>query len=81
MMPRSCSNPGLLKRNGSARASRRRCFVVIDLKIEDFKPVTEWALRDAETSIGAAGYTADEATLTKVAPEEMRGELPRPARS
>jgi len=55
--------------------------VVIDLKIEDFNPVTEWALRDAETSIGAAGYTADEATLTKVAPEEMRGELPRPARS
>lgn len=48
MMPSGCLNPGLLKLNGSARDSLLRRFVAIDPKIEDFKPVTEWARRGAD---------------------------------
>ena len=90
-----------------------RRFVVIDLKIEDFRPefagkmnfylnavdelerqpgdessiglvlcpgrskiVTEWALRGLSTPVAVARYTAEEVTLTKTPPRELRRALP-----
>jgi len=54
---------------------RLRCFVIIDLKMEPFKPefevVVEYSLRDTRKPIGVSAYR-----ITERLPERLRGSLP-----